>query len=409
MNVTRTKECQRAAGPLEGVTVVELGSLIAGPFATRLLGDYGARVIKVEAPDALDPMRDWGHVTYRDRHLWWLTQARNKELITLNLRTRKGQDLFRQLVPHIDIVVENFRPGTLEKWELAWETLHALNPRLILVRVSGFGQTGPYRERTGFGSVAEAMGGLRYLNGFPDRPPTRFGISLGDSLGSLYAVIGALAAIHAREKTGEGQMVDCAITEAVFSLLESAVSEYGLTGYVRERQGNILPGIAPSNTYRTKDDQYLVIGANQDRVFQRLTEVMGAPNLASDPMYQTHQARATHQMELDRIIESWTTQHTLEELAAWLHEAGIPAGPIYSIEDIFSDPQFRAREMILQQEAPSLGSVPTPGIVPKFSGTPGQIRHLAREHPGQDNHRVYSEWLNLSDRDLRDLEEDGVI
>lgn len=396
-----------ASGPLAGLVVLELGTLIAGPFATRLLADYGARVIKVEAPDALDPMREWGHVQANGKHLWWSAQARNKELMTLNLRTAEGQALFRRLATHVDVIVENFRPGTLEKWGLGWDAMHALNPRLIMVRVSGFGQTGPYHDRAGFGSIAEAMGGLRFLNGFPDRPPIRFGISLGDALGSLYAVIGALAALRARELTGEGQVVDCAITEAVFSLLESAVPEYGVTGYVRERQGNLLPGVAPSNTYPTRDHQFIVMGANQDRVFRRLTEVMGQRALADDERFKTHGGRAEHQRALDEIIADWTIQHDLQELTERLNDAGIPAGPIYSIADIFADPQFRARNMIVTLDEP--GAVPTPGIVPKFAKTPGQIRHLGREQPGHDNATVYEEMLQLSPRELAELRQQGVL
>lgn len=390
-----------------GLTVLELGSLIAGPFATRLLADYGARVIKVEAPDALDPMRDWGHIRAAGKHLWWSAQARNKELVTLNLRSTAGQHLFRRLAGAVDVIVENFRPGTMEKWGLGWEVLHALNPRLIMVRVSGFGQTGPYRDRAGFGSVAEAMGGLRYLNGYPDRPPTRFGISLGDALGSLYAVIGALAAVQARHVSGEGQMVDCAITEAVFSLLESAVPEYGAARYVPERHGTVLPGIAPSNTYPTYDREFIVIGANQDRVFQRLTEVMGQPQLAEDPRFNTHSGRAQHQAELDRLIAAWTEQHDLADLTTRLNRAGIPAGPIYSIADIFSDPQFAAREMIVMPSED--GAVPTPGIIPKFSKTPGAVRHLGRDEPGRDNLTVYSELLQLSLDELQALHDQGVL
>lgn len=396
-----------SSGPLGGLVVLELGTLIAGPFATRLLGDYGARVIKVEAPDAPDPMRDWGHVPVNGKHLWWSAQARNKDLVTLNLRTTEGQALLRRLAAQVDIIVENFRPGTMEKWGLGWDALHAINPRLIMVRVSGFGQTGPYRGRAGFGSIAEAMGGLRYLNGFPDRPPIRFGVSLGDALGSLYAAIGALAAVRAREVTNQGQLVDCAITEAVFSLLESAVPEYGETGYVRERQGNILPGVAPSNTYPTRDQQFLVMGANQDRVFRRLTEVMGQPRLADDKRFKTHGDRAEHQRELDEIITQWTRQHDLKELTERLNEAGIPAGPIYSIADIFQDPQFQARDMIITSNEP--GSVPTPGVVPKFSETPGQIRHLGRDEPGYDNARVYEEILQLSPEEIAELRGKGVL
>lgn len=404
-------ESKQRRGPLAGLRVVELGTLIAGPFASRLLADYGAHVIKIEAPDAPDPMRDWGQVTFseEDWHLWWAVQSRNKELITLNLRHPKGQELFRRLISHVDILIENFRPGTMEKWGLGYDDLHQIHPGLVMVRVSGFGQTGPYHDRAGFGSVAEAMGGIRYLNGFADRPPTRFGISLGDALGSLYAVIGGLAAIQARHLTGQGQMVDCAITEAAFSLLESAVPEYGLTGHIRERQGNILPGIAPSNTYSTRDGQFIVIGANQDRVFRRLSEVMGQPQLAEDPRYSTHVARGENQASLDAVVESWTIQYDLTDIAQRLNQAGIPAGPIFSIEDIFSDPHFQSRDMIVTVEDPQWGSVPIPGVVPKFSDTPGEVRHLGRHDLGSDNVKVYAEWLGLTTEEMLLLQEQQVI
>lgn len=400
---------EESPGPLSGLRIIELGSLIAGPFATRLLADYGAQVIKIEAPNTPDPMRDWGHVTYKDKHLWWSVQARNKDLITLNLRHPRGQEVFLEMVSKADAVVENFRPGTMEKWGLGWEKLEQTNPRLIMVRVSGFGQTGPYRHRAGFGSVAESMGGLRYLNGFPDRPPHRFGISLGDALASLYAVIGCLSAVEARHRTGKGQMVDCAISEAVLSLLESAVPEYGLTGYVRERQGNVLPGIVPSNTYATRDGQFIVIGANQDRIFKRLAKVMRRPELADDPRYQDHLARGAHQEELDRIIEEWTRAEDLETLTRQLNDSGIPAGPIYSIREIFNDPHYKAREMVLDCEDPTLGRVPVPGIVPKFSDTPGAVRHLGKWRTGTDNRKIYGQLLNMSNQTLEELEKTGAI
>lgn len=396
-------------GPLAGIRVLELGSLIAGPFAGRLLADMGAEVVKVEAPDTPDPMRHWGQATYKGRRLWWTVQSRNKYCITLNLRLPEGQALFRRLAQQADVVVENFRPGTLEQWRLGWDDLSAVNPRLILVRVSGFGQTGPYRDRAGFGAVAEAMGGLRYVTGFPDRPPVRLGISLGDAVAALYATIGTLAALQERHRSGRGQVVDVSITEAVFSLMESAVPDYGRTGHVRERSGNILPGIAPSNVYPTRDGQYLVIGANQDRVFRRLCEVLGHPEVADDPRFATHEARGQRQEELDELIAQWTRQWNQKELAERLHQAGIPAGPIYSIADIMQDPHFLAREMIVQMEDPELGPVEVPGPVPKFSRTAPRLQWTGPAHPGEHNQEIYQRWLGLEPSALEALHRQGVV
>lgn len=398
-----------SAGPLAGIRVLELGSLIAGPFAGRLLADMGAEVVKVEAPDTPDPMRQWGQATYKGRRLWWTVQSRNKYCITLNLRLPEGQALFRRLAQQADVVIENFRPGTLEQWQLGWDELSAVNPRLILVRVSGFGQTGPYRDRAGFGAVAEAMGGLRYVTGFPDRPPVRLGISLGDAVAALYATIGTLAALQERHRSGRGQVVDVSITEAVFSLMESAVPDYGRTGHVRERSGNILPGIAPSNVYPTRDGQYLVIGANQDRVFRRLCEVLGHPEVAEDPRFATHEARGQHQEALDDLIAQWTRQWDQKALAERLHQAGIPAGPIYSIADIMQDPHFLAREMIVQMEDPELGPVEVPGPVPKFSRTDSRLRWTGPAHPGEHNQEIYQRWLGLEPSALEALHRQGVV
>jgi crotonobetainyl-CoA:carnitine CoA-transferase CaiB-like acyl-CoA transferase len=398
-----------SSGPLAGTRVLELGSLIAGPFAGRLLADMGAEVVKVEAPDTPDPMRQWGQATYKGRRLWWTVQSRNKYCITLNLRLPEGQALFRRLAQQADVVIENFRPGTLEQWQIGWEELSAVNPRLILVRVSGFGQTGPYRDRAGFGAVAEAMGGLRYVTGFPDRPPVRLGISLGDAVAALYATIGTLAALQERYRSGRGQVVDVSITEAVFSLMESAVPDYGRTGHVRERSGNILPGIAPSNVYPTRDGQYLVIGANQDRVFRRLCEVLGHPEVADDPRFASHEARGKHQEELDDLIAQWTRQWDQKALAERLHQAGIPAGPIYSIADIMQDPHFLAREMIVQMEDPELGPVEVPGPVPKFSRSASQLRWTGPARPGEHNLEIYQRWLGLEPSELEALQRQGVV
>lgn len=396
-------------GPLEGVRVLELGSLLAGPFAGRLLADFGAEVIKIEAPDMPDPMREWGRHRYQGRTLWWPIQSRNKKCITLNLRTARGQLLLKRLVGVSDILIENFRPGTMERWGLGWDDLSAINPHLIMVRVSGFGQTGPYRDRAGFGSVGEAMGGMRHITGFPDRPPTRIGISIGDSLAAMYATIGALSALHYRELTGRGQVVDSAITESVFAMLESSVAEYGRAGAIRERTGNVLPNVAPSNVYPTAGGGYLVIGANQDNVFKRLTHVMEQPDLATDPRYATHTARGEHQAELDEIIAAWTEQFDKTDLWEKLNAAGVPAGPIYSIADIMRDPQFTSRGMIQHVEEPEMGEIEMPGIVPKLSETPGGIRWSGPAKPGTHNHEIYGELLHIDDAELALLSDEGVI
>ncbi len=389
--------------------MLELGSLLAGPFAGRLMGDLGAEVIKVEAPDMPDPMRVWGRHRYKGRSLWWPIQSRNKKCITLNLRTPRGQEILRRLAAQSDILVENFRPGTLEKWNLGWEDLSAVNPRLVMVRVSGFGQTGPYRDRAGFGSVGEAMGGMRYITGYEDRPPTRIGISIGDSLAAMFATIGALAALQHRDRTGEGQVVDSAITEAVFALMESSVSEYGRVGVVRERTGNILPNVAPSNVYPTKDGGFLVIGANQDNVFRRLATLMGRPELAQDDRFATHTARGANQAELDEIVGDWTRGFSREELWEMLNQSGVPAGPIYSIADVFQDPQFRAREMIREVEDPEVGQIEQPGIVPKLSRTPGDIRWSGPPHPGTHNREVFGQLLGMAAEEIAALAKTGVI
>lgn len=396
-------------GALEGLRVIELGSLIAGPFAGRLLGDFGAEVLKVEAPDLPDPMREWGRHRYKGRTLWWPIHSRNKKCITLNLRTEAGQDLLRRLVQKSDVLIENFRPGTMEKWGLGWEELSTLNPGLIMVRVSGFGQTGPYRDRAGFGNVGEAMGGMRHITGYPDRPPTRMGISIGDGLAAMFATIGTLAALHHRDRTGEGQVVDAAITESVFAMMESSVAEYGRVGVVRERTGNVLPKIVPSNVYPTRDSGYLVIGANQDKVFRRLAQLMGRPELAEDPRYASHTSRGEHQEELDALIASWTQGFDKNELWEMLNAAGVPAGPIYSIADIYEDPQFKARGMIRKLADPEIGEVEQPAIVPRLSKTPGVLRWVGRTRPGQDNDEIFGRMLGLSAEDVARLRKEGVV
>ena len=396
-------------GPLAGLRVLELGSLIAGPFATRLLAEFGAEVIKIETPGGGDPLRNWRYVDRRTgTSLWWPLQSRNKKLITLNLKHPEGLALARRLAAKSDILVENFRPGTLEKLGLGPELLRELNPDLILVRVSGFGQTGPLRDQPGFGSVGEAMGGIRYITGEPGQPPVRSNISLGDTLAALYAVIGALMALRARDRQGQGQMVDVAIYEAVFSMLESTLPEYDVAGLIREPSGAALPGIAPSNTYRCRDGSYIVIGGNSDAIFKRLMHLMDRPDLAEEPGYRTNKERAEHAAELDFLIESWTEQYPLREVLHRLEEAQIPAGPIYSIADIVTDEQYRSREMVLPTQIEGIGAVAMPGLVPKLSETPGRIEWYGSE-PGTHNEEVYGKLLGLSPEEIEQFSRQGVI
>ena len=397
--------------PLAGLRVLELGTLIAGPFATRLMAEFGARVIKVEAPGAADPLRTWRYVDPRTgTSIWWAVQARNKHLVTLDLKHPDGLALAKRLAAECDIIVENFRPGLLERLGLGWETLHALNPRLILVRVSGYGQTGPARDKPGFGSVGESLGGLRYVTGEPERPPVRPGISLGDSLAALYAVVGALIAVYARDVrgTGEGQIVDVALYEAVFSMMESMLPEYDLAGLVRERTGSALPGIAPSNTYRTGDEGYVVIGGNSDPIFRRLMAAIGQPALADNPRYRSNADRAAHAAELDALIEDWTSERPAQEIVALLDGANVPVGLIYSVADIVDEPQYRAREMILDAEIAGIGTVKMPGLVPKLSATPGRVAWYGGE-PGSHNREIYQGLLGIDDEEFARLAREGVI
>jgi formyl-CoA transferase len=397
------------SGPLAGIRVLELGGLIAGPFGGRILGDMGAEVIKVEPPGKPDPMREWGHGQFRGHSLWWPVQSRNKKLITLDLR--KGQNLFLRLVERSDVVIENFRPGTLERWDLGYERLRAANPGVVLARVSGFGQSGPYASRAGFASAAEAMGGLRYINGFPDRPPPRSGISLGDSLAGMVAVQGILAALYWRDALGgdEGQVVDVSLVESCFSLLESAVPEYDRLSIVREPSGTGLRGVAPSNIFRSRDHKWVVIAANQDEVFKRLSKAMGRPELAEDPRFATHRQRARHQKEIETIVAEWAGKHDAREIDSILNEGGVVTGPVYSVADIFEDPHYRAREMLLEHEDPEIGPFIGPGVVPKFSRTPGGVRWSGQWEQGSHNHEVYVDLLGVSEGELQDLERQGIL
>jgi crotonobetainyl-CoA:carnitine CoA-transferase CaiB-like acyl-CoA transferase len=397
-------------GALEGIRVIELGQLIAGPFCGQLLGDMGAEVIKVEPPSVDgkgggDPMRNWGR---GDDKLWWEVVARNKKAVSANLRLPEGQELVRKLATHADILIENFKPGTIEKWGLGPDVLHAINPRLIIVRVSGYGQTGPYSERAGFGGIGEAMGGWRYVVGDPDRPPSRMGISIGDTLAATYGCMGALAALHARERTGKGQIVDSALYEAVLQVMESVVPEYDKSGYIRERSGSYLPGIAPSNVYKCKDGDYL-IGANQDAIWARLAEAMGQPELASDPRYVDHVSRGKNQIELDARIQDWTKTLTVAELESLMIKHSIPAGKIYRAPEMLADPHFAARDAIISVDTPRWGKVKMQNAFPKLSDTPSSVRSPAPTEIGEDNDAVYRDLLGLSDDELDALKSSGAI
>ncbi len=376
-------------GPLKGLRVVEMGQLIAGPFCGQLLGDMGAEVIKIEPPGKGDPMRDWGRGDYP---LWWEVVARNKKSVSANLRVPEGQALAKKLIATADILIENFRPGTLEKWGLAPADLHADNPGLIIVRVSGYGQTGPYSDRAGFGGIGEAMGGWRNIVGDADRAPSRMGVSIGDTLAATYGCMGALAALRHRDATGEGQVVDSALYEAVLQVMESLIPDYSVFGYIRERTGSVLPGIAPSNVYQCSDGDFL-IGANQDSVFARLCTAMGEPELARDPRYIDHISRGRHQKELDVRIEAWTRTLTVVEVEALMIEHAVPAGRVYSPADMLADPHFAARGAIADVPHPRWTNLKMQTPFPKLSRTPASIRRIAPQAVGQDNDEIYGALL----------------
>jgi formyl-CoA transferase len=398
-------------GPLAGVRVIELGQLLAGPFTGRLLGDMGADVIKVEPPGQPDPIRDWGKARYEGRSLWWPVQSRNKRCVTLNLRSERGQELLLELVKQADVLTENFRPGTLERWNLGWDRLSEANPRLVLARISGYGQTGPYAERAGFASVAEAMGGIRYINGFPGEPPPRIHLSIGDSLAGMFAAQGILAALYKRDALGfgRGQVVDVSLLESSFALLESMVPEYDRLQIVREPQGTNLKGIAPSNIFKSADGKWMVIAANADKVFGRLCEAMGRPELATDPKFADHLSRGEHQDEIEGLIADWAAERDAAEIDRILNENGVICGPVYTIADIFQDEHFWARDMLVKHEDPEFGEYIGPGITPKFSETPGEVRWSATWEEGSHNREVYGELLGLSEGELVGLKEEGVL
>ncbi|MEO0998562.1 MAG: CaiB/BaiF CoA-transferase family protein [Pseudomonadota bacterium] len=392
-------------GPLTDVRVIELGQLIAGPYCGQLMADMGADVVKVEPPGKGDPMRVWGR---GDFPLWWTVCARNKRCVTANLRVPEGQELVKRLVKDADMLLENFRPGTMEKWGLGYDELKAINPGLVMVRVSGYGQTGPYSKRAGYAAVGEAMGGMRYLAGWPDRPPSRAGISIGDSLAATFACLGALAALHDRDRTGEGQVVDSAIYEAVLNVMESTIPEYVVSDYIRERTGSALPNIAPSNLYECRDGSFL-IAANQDTVFKRLCDAMERPELVTDERYATHSARGAHQDELDGIIEAWTKTKTIEEVDALMQQHGVPAGKIYRAPEMLEDPHFKAREAIVDVESERFPGLKMQNIFPKFSKTPGKIRWPGPLTLGEHNEEIYGGELGMSAAELAALGESGVI
>jgi succinyl-CoA---D-citramalate CoA-transferase len=396
------------SGPLKGLRVIEMGTLLAGPFCGQLMGDFGAEVIKIEPPKQGDPMRVWGREKAHGQSLWWPVVARNKKSVTLNLREAEGQAIARDLISKADFLLENFRPGTMERWNLGYEELAKINPGLIMIRVSGFGQTGPYSVRAGFGAVGESMGGLRYVCGDPSTPPSRMGISIGDSLAATFACIGGLAALHHREKTGEGQVVDSAIYEAVLNMMESLITEYDKGGYIRERTGAILPNVAPSNIYPTKDDQFILIAANQDTVFKRLCTAMGQPELAEDERYATHSARGAVQKELDDLISEWTQTVDAGKLEAMMEEHGIPSGKIYTPIDMLEDAHFKAREAIVTTMHPTFGELKMQNVAPKLSKTPGNIRRPGPEL-GEHNEEIYGGVLDMSSEQISEWTEKGII
>lgn len=392
-------------GPLTDIRLIELGQLIAGPFCGQLMADMGADVIKVEPPGKGDPMRDWGR---GELPLWWTICARNKRCITANLREPEGQDLVRQLVAKSDMVLENFRPGTMERWGLSYEELSETNPGLIMIRVSGYGQTGPYATRAGYASIGEAMGGLRYLCGEPDRQPSRAGISIGDSLAATYACIGALSALHHREKTGEGQVIDASIYESVLGVMEAIIPEYAVSNHIRERSGATLPNVAPSNIYDCADGQFL-IAANQDTVFARLCEAMGQPELSHDERFVTHTARGKNMKLLDGIINEWSKDLTVDDVAALMEKHAVPAGKIFRAPEMLADPQFAARESIVDIPSERWPNLKMQNVFPKMSKTQGEIRWPGVEVLGAHNEEIYGELLGLGEQQLEALREKSII
>lgn len=395
-----------ANGPLNGIKVIELGQLIAGPFAAKTLADFGAEVIKIESPGAGDPLRRW-RLMKGDTSIWWQIQSRNKQSVALDLRQAAGQDIVRQLATDADVLIENFRPGAMEGWGLGPEDLHAINPRLVILRISGYGQTGPYRDKPGFGVVAEAMSGLRHLTAEPGRVPVRVGVSIGDTLASLHGVIGILMALIERQRSGQGQVIDVALFEAVFNCMESLLPEYSAFGAVREAAGSALPGIAPTNAYRCADGQYALVAGNGDSIFKRLMSAIGRDDLAQDPALADNAGRVARVAELDAAIGEWTAQHDVNTVLAALDAAAVPGGKIYNIADIAADPHYQARGMIQRIIMDDGDEVDIPGIVPKLSRTPGSHRRNAPAL-GQDT-RAVMRGVGLSEAQIQALIDQGVV
>jgi crotonobetainyl-CoA:carnitine CoA-transferase CaiB-like acyl-CoA transferase len=394
------------AFPLQDVKVIEIGTLIAGPYAAGLLAQFGANVIKIESPGSGDPLRTWRKL-HAGTSLWWYAQSRNKKSVTVNLKAAEGQDIVRELVKDADIVIENFRPGALESWGLGWEALSKVNPKLIMVRISGYGQTGPYRDRPGFAAIAESMGGLRYLAGYPDRPPVRVGVSIGDSLASLYGVIGALLAMHHLKNGGTGQYIDVALYEAVFGVMESLIPEFSHFGHVRERTGASLPGISPSNTYPCRDGRYVIIAGNSDGIFKRLMHAIGRDDLGEDPKLARNDGRVQHNDMIDEAITQWTARHELEHVLDVLNQADVPSGRIYTAADIHEDPHYRARGMIEAAKLPDGEAFDLPGIVPKLSATPGATKWIGPKL-GEHTEEVLA-GIGMGPERIAELREKNVI
>lgn len=394
--------------PLDDVRVIELGQLLAGPFCGQLLGDFGAEVIKVEDPEKGDPMREWGREKPYGISLWWPVVARNKKSITLNLRSDEGQAVVKQLIAKADVLLENFRPGTLERWGLSPEELWKINPKLVVTRVTGFGQTGPYASQAGYGSIGEAMGGIRYITGDPKTVPSRAGISLGDSLAATFACLGTMVALHQVKRNGVGQVVDSAIYEAVLALMESMIPEWQIAQYQRERTGTVLPNVSPSNIYPTSDGEMILIAGNGDAVFRRLAAAMGRPELATHERYATHSARGQYMEELDEMIAEWTVTFKAEELLELMNVSGVPAGRIYKAKDMFEDPHFKARADIVKLMHPELGEFAMQNVFPKLSKTPGSVRAVGPEL-GEHNKEVYEGLLGLKEDKMSALKSEGII
>ena len=397
-----------ASGPLADLVVIEMGSLIAGPFCGQILGDFGAEVIKVEDPKVGDPMRQWGRSLPQGLSPWWPVIGRNKKSVGLDLRTPEGQAIARTLISQADVVIENFRPGAMEKWGLGYEVLSKDNPGLIMARISGFGQTGPYSQRAGYGLIGEAMGGLRHVTGEPDRPPARAGISIGDSLAAMHAVMGITMALHHRARTGQGQVIDAALYESVLAVMENLVTEYDITGYVRERSGSVLPGIAPSNAYPCANGEMILIGGNGDNVYARLTEAMGRPDLKVDPKFVDHASRGANQQELDGIIAQWTSGHALEDLLTLLQSKGVPASRVFRAPDMLEDAQFTARDAIVSVDHEVFGPIRMQNAFPKLSATPGRVRWPGPKL-GEHTNAVLAERAGCSAEQLGALRARGII